>query len=149
MLVLRRQDPRGRRGVDPLEQRRLVRPVLPEVLPEMVGDDRMSKTRALCVMVQLETDDPHMSPKALERALEDADATVEMRRTILAHMPQDITRLIAIFPVEHARLLMMVHEIYGASIVAHLREHGFDVPGFVERMILDFARPPASYKRPP
>ena len=43
MLLLRRQDPRELHAADLVEHRRLVRPVLPEMLPGMVGDDRVTE----------------------------------------------------------------------------------------------------------
>jgi hypothetical protein len=101
--------------------------------------------KEFCVMLQLRTNDPRLTAEAINEALGsgNASAFAMMRRAVLQHLPKDVTRMIAVFPVEHARMLMMLHEIHGEQIAAQLREGGIaaNADGI-------FVRPPPDYVPP-
>ena len=82
-------------------------------------------------MVQIETDDPRCSPDVMNGAVTTAETAAALRRLVLQHLPSDVTRLVAVMPVEHARLLMMLHEATGKDL-------GADI----------FKRPPQDYVPP-
>ena len=69
------------------------------------------------VMLQGETDDPRLSPPAVA-LLASRGAFAAVRAAVLDLVPRDVTRVIAILPVEHARLLMMLHEAVGEDLGA-------------------------------
>jgi hypothetical protein len=94
---------------------------------------------AFCVLLQVETHDARLSEQALVEALDSgmAGEFAKIRHAILQHLPKDVTRLIAVFPVEHARALMMLHEAHGEA----LRERGQEGEG-------GFVRPPPDYVPP-
>jgi hypothetical protein len=98
-----------------------------------------------CVMVQISTRDARLSEDVMTRALDSAHAGefAKIRRAVLQHLPKDVERVIAVFPVEHARMLMMLHELHGEDIAKFLREQGIvaDADGA-------FVRPPTDYVPP-
>ncbi len=71
---------------------------------------------ALAIMLVVETDDPRLMPEAL--ADWSAARVSRARAAVLAALPDAVTRVIAIMPVEQAQLLMMVHEAVGKEIGA-------------------------------
>jgi hypothetical protein len=87
----------------------------------------------LIVMVQIETDDPRLAPSADMVAT--AERAKEVRQAVIDNLPR-LTRLIAVLPEEHARLLMMLHEAHGKELAKHTGTSGA------------FVRPPADYKPP-
>jgi hypothetical protein len=69
---------------------------------------------SLVVMAQIETDDPRLSLESLATAVTtSATTTAALRQTVLDHLPDDVTRLIAVLPLEQARRLMWLHERMG------------------------------------
>jgi hypothetical protein len=100
----------------------------------------MADKQAICVMLQIEHEDRRLTPERIEEAMKTADGVSALRRVVLQHLPRDVTRLIAVFPVEQARLLMMLHEAVGEDIAAHLGVPADEVAPM---------RPPPGYKPPP
>lgn len=90
------------------------------------------------VMLIVKTNDARLTEEALIEALgsNEAAAFAKVRRTVLQHLPRDVERLVAVFPVEHARALMQLHEAFGEKIAAELGEDSI------------FARPPPDYVPP-
>lgn len=84
-----------------------------------------------CVMLEIDTKNPRL--RDIEGALSvgTSRAFADMRAAIMAVLPRDVRRLVAVFPVEQARLLMMLHDAVGDQI-------GAPEPG----------RPPADYVPP-
>jgi hypothetical protein len=72
----------------------------------------------VAVLLIIETDDARLSPERLDEAMTDATATRALRRAVLAHIPRRVTRVVAVMPEEHARLLMMLHEAVGTDLGA-------------------------------
>ena len=105
----------------------------------------MTEKYAFCVMLQVETHDARLSEAVLTEALSSGNAGefAKVRFAVLQHLPKDVTRLVAVFPVEHARLLMMLHETHGEQIAEFLREHGIAKEGEG-----GFVRPPPDYVPP-
>jgi hypothetical protein len=68
------------------------------------------------VMVQVETDDPRLTPAGLVASVGSARGTQAMRDIVLSHLPGAVTRLIAVMPEHQARMLMMLHEAVGARL---------------------------------
>ena len=102
----------------------------------------MPDKHAFCVVLQVETHDPRLSLDAIHEALKTAGSMARMRHTVLQHLPKDVTRLIAIMPVNEARMLMMLHEAAGAEIANMLREMGIPIGD------TNFIRPPPDYVPP-
>jgi hypothetical protein len=95
------------------------------------------------VMLQIRTTDPRLSQDAIADALESGDPGLfaRVRRLIIKSLPRDVERVVAIFPPEHARLLMLLHEAHGEEIATVLREQGIEADS-------PFVRPPAGYVPP-
>jgi hypothetical protein len=91
----------------------------------------------LAVMLVLDTADPRLSYKAIEEAMQTPGGVDKLRRVILQHLPKDVARVAAAFPVEHAKLLMDLHLAFGEDIRKELGVRG---QGFV--------RPPPGYVPP-
>jgi hypothetical protein len=91
------------------------------------------RKHTIVAMVQIETDDPRLVPSSDMVATAAAAALV--RQVIVDNLPR-LTRVIGIFGVDHARMLMMLHESVGDRIAAELGK----AP--------TFKRPPADYKPP-
>jgi hypothetical protein len=70
---------------------------------------------SVVVMLQIETDDPRLSDGALAK-FGSIEAVAAVRAAVVDVVPRDIARVIAVFPVEHARLLMMLHEAVGKDL---------------------------------
>jgi hypothetical protein len=102
----------------------------------------MAERRAFCVMLQVETTDPRLTLEAIEDAFKTAGGTATLRRAVLQHLPQDVTRLISVMPVNQARMLMMLHEAAGEDIAKQLREMGIPAED------TNFLRPPPDYVPP-
>jgi hypothetical protein len=102
----------------------------------------MTEPYEFVVMLQVKTTDPRLTPKAIDEAMTSAGGVSRLRRAILQHLPKDVSRVIAAMPVEHARLLMILHEAVGDDIATHLREIG--------RIVAEnaFVRPPPDYVPP-
>lgn len=77
----------------------------------------MAGKHTFIVMVQVETDDPRLSEEAMTR-LPSATAgeVASTRRAILSRLPHEVTRLIAVLPLDQARLLMRLHEAVGQDL---------------------------------
>lgn len=90
----------------------------------------------ICAMIEIETDDPRI----VSLHMRDLTATVErataVRAAFIEQLPDKITRLIALFPMEHARLLMQLHQAVGEDIA---EATGIKAP---------FVMPPAGYEPP-
>jgi hypothetical protein len=104
----------------------------------------MAKTNTFVVMLQITTDDPRLSETRLIEALHSgkAEGFAAARTAVMQRLPEDVTRLIAVMPVEQARLLMMLHESVGSDIAGYLRKAGFEVED------PEFRRPPPDYIPP-
>jgi hypothetical protein len=102
----------------------------------------MPDKHAFCLLLQVETSDPRLTIEAIDDAAQTAAGMAALRRAILQHLPKDATRLIAVMPVNQARLLTMLHEAYGEAIVDGLRAAGIDMAS------PNFVRPPADYVPP-
>lgn len=77
---------------------------------------------------------------AVYRAMQAGPAGVaQARRSVLAGLPKTIVRLVAVFPEEHASMLMQLHELYGAQIA---RQIGIDPDAIAA------VRPPKAYIPP-
>jgi hypothetical protein len=98
--------------------------------------DKRGEAHAFVAMLVIETDDPQLSEAKLA-AMDSASRVAAIRHAVLQHLPQDVKRVVALFPVEHARMLMMLHEAVGKEIADELG---------VEKPL--FQRPPADYVPP-
>jgi hypothetical protein len=96
-----------------------------------------------CVMLQMETDDPRLSVDAIVEALGGGKVSsfAKIRHAIMGRLAHDVTRVVAVFPVEHAMLLMKLHEAFGQEIAAELRQAGTPTRD-------PFVRPPKDYVPP-
>lgn len=105
----------------------------------------MAEPHEFCVMLQIRTTDPRLSAEALTEALDSGEARhfAFVRRAMLQRLPKDVARLVAVFPVEHAKLLMLLHEAMGDDIAAHLRAHGIETSATGVAV-----RPPPDYVPP-
>lgn len=94
---------------------------------------------AFAVLLIVETADPRLSEEGLATALNSGEAShfAAVRRAVLQHLPKDVQRLVAVFAVEQAKLLMQLHEAVGNDIAQAV---GDDRPVFV--------RPPPGYIPP-
>jgi hypothetical protein len=92
----------------------------------------MSERVKFVAMVELETNDPRLSEEVLARGHETVRGTADVRRAVLQHMPRDVTRLIAVMPLEHAKALMALHEAAGEMLLGEPK----------------MVRPPADYVPP-
>jgi hypothetical protein len=105
----------------------------------------MAERYTFCVMLQVTTSDARLSEQAVAESLGTgkASAFAKLRHAVLQHVPRDVSRVIALMPVEHAKLLMQLHEAFGDEIVAHLKAAGIkaDEDGTI-------LRPPADYVPP-
>jgi hypothetical protein len=106
----------------------------------------MTDRHSFVVMLQIQTNDPRLTEKAIAKALGAGQpgGFARMRHAILQHLPKDVTRVIALFPVAHAKLLMMLHEANGEAIAKILQEKGLisEDDGTI------VVRPPAGYVPP-
>jgi hypothetical protein len=97
------------------------------------------------VMLQIKTTDPRLSGDAIAAAMRSGapGEFARMRRVLMHALPRDVERVIALLPVEHAKMLMMLHEAYGEDIARFLREQGIapNADG-------SFVRPPPGYVPP-
>ena len=94
----------------------------------------------VCVMLQIEADDDRLAQEAIDQAMQTGDGVNRLRRAVLQHCPNDVTRVVAVFPPEHATLLMMLHQAVGDDIAKAAGLRPEEMP---------FIRPPADYKPPP
>jgi hypothetical protein len=104
------------------------------------------KRFSFAVMLQVTTTDPRLSQEAIVTMLNAGQASgfAAMRRAVLQHVPKDVSRVIALFPLEHAKMLMMLHEAAGEDITKFCREQGW----IAEDDGTLFVRPPADYVPP-
>ena len=90
---------------------------------------------AFAVMLIVETNDPRLDEETLATAHTSVKNTATMRRALLQHLPKDVQRVVAVFPVDHAKLLMQLHDTFGAEIAKQLgveeRMHNVAPPGYV------------------
>jgi len=73
-----------------------------------------------CVMLVLDTADPRLSGEAIDEAMLTPRGVDQLRRAILQHLPKDVARVAAVFPVMHAKLLMDLHVTFGDEIARQL-----------------------------
>jgi hypothetical protein len=66
-------------------------------------------------MLRIETNDPRLAEDAI--SVDTARDSARLRRAVLQHLPKDVTRVIAVFPVEHAEMLMLLHEAVGKELM--------------------------------
>jgi hypothetical protein len=106
----------------------------------------MAERYSFAVMLQVTTTDPRLSEQALRDMLAAGTASgfAKLRHVILQHLPKDVSRVIALFPLDHAKLLMMLHESVGDDLSKYLREQGV----ITEDDGTIFVRPPADYVPP-
>lgn len=83
----------------------------------------------IVVMLEIQTNDDRLDPDNIN--VDTATATAALRVAVLANLKQ-VTRVIAVLPVEHAKAMMMLHEAAGEMLMG-------------ERMA---ERPPADYIPP-
>jgi hypothetical protein len=85
----------------------------------------MSHEFAFAVLLIVETKDPRLSEEALTEALGSNEAATfaKVRRAVLQHLPKDVQRLVAILPVERARLLMQLDEFVATQIAGEPMTH--------------------------
>jgi hypothetical protein len=107
----------------------------------------MSEKRySFAVMLQLTTTDPRLSEESIIAMLDSGKAGgfAKMRHAVLQHLPKDVSRVIALFPLDHAKMLMQLHEAFGEDLAAEARRQGFvvDEDGTL------FVRPPPDYVPP-
>lgn len=90
------------------------------------------------VLLIVKTNDARLTEEALSNALGSKEASqfARVRQAILKQLPKHVERLVAVFPVEHAKMLVNLHEVYGETIAEQL---GQESP---------FAYPPADYVPP-
>jgi hypothetical protein len=84
-------------------------------------------------LILIATDDPVLSKTGIVDSMRTASGASALRHAVLKHLPADLTRLVAVMPVEESRLIMMLHEAVGREITG-----GRDV----------FQRPPGDYVPP-
>jgi len=103
----------------------------------------MPTAHRFALLLIVETANPDLAEERLEAALSEMtpQSLSRVRRQILKCLPQDVRRVAAVFPVEHAKLLLQLHEAIGEDLRQDLREAGFDPPQL-------FTRPPPSYVPP-
>ncbi|HTI78934.1 MAG TPA: hypothetical protein VL614_00635 [Acetobacteraceae bacterium] len=89
----------------------------------------MAEKHTFCLLLEIRTEDRRLTDEAIEAAIKTADGVKALRRAVLQHLPRDVSRVIAMFPVEHAKMLLQLHEAFGDDIAKHLREQGIDVGG--------------------
>jgi hypothetical protein len=65
------------------------------------------------VMVQIETNDPRLDPDNI--CVGTVRDTAALRVAVLANLKR-LTRVIAVFPPEHAKALMLLHEAMGEEL---------------------------------
>jgi hypothetical protein len=97
----------------------------------------MPERHRFAVILEIETSDPRLSPAIINDGMPSAKDVARTRRALLQRLPKDVQRVVAIFPVEHAKMLMMLHEAFGDDIAKKL---GVDNDTFV--------RPPPDYVPP-
>jgi hypothetical protein len=73
-------------------------------------------THRFAVMLVVETDDRALSEDAIVTALRTAAGTARMRHNVLKSLPGSVQRLVAVFPEDHAQMLMMVHTAIGEDL---------------------------------
>lgn len=81
-------------------------------------------THRFAVMLVVETDDPALSEEAVAAALRTAAGTARLRRNVLKSLPGSVQRLVAVFPEEHAQMLMMLHQAVGEELAGEELFHG-------------------------
>jgi hypothetical protein len=74
----------------------------------------------IAVMVVIETDDPRLTPEAVVEAMTTASGVAGIRRVVLGHLPDDVTRVLAVMDQEQAELLMMMSEGVGRTVAQAL-----------------------------
>ena len=98
----------------------------------------MAESNRFAVMLVLDTADPRLTGEAIEAAMTTPRGVDQLRRAIMQHLPKDVVRVAAVFPVDHAKLLLELHLAVGADIRKELL--GDDEPVFI--------RPPPGYVPP-
>ena len=75
-----------------------------------------------CVMLQITTRHRALSDEAIDRARSSGRASefAAVRRAVVDVLPRDLERVIAVFPVEAARAVMLLHEAVGEELGADL-----------------------------
>jgi uncharacterized Zn finger protein len=76
----------------------------------------MASSHRFAVMLVIESNDPILSEDQIEAALRTPAGVARMRRHVLASLPGSIQRLVAVFPEEHAKMLMLLHEAVGEDL---------------------------------
>jgi hypothetical protein len=61
-------------------------------------------------LLLIKTDDPLLSEQGLILASNTASGTARMRQVLLEHLPDAVTRLVAVMSIEQAQLVMAVHD---------------------------------------
>src|SRR4029077_13102214 len=86
----------------------------------------MSDKFTFIAMLQITTHDPRLSEAAIAEVLNSRSARSfsKVRRAVLQHLPGNVTRMVAVMPVEHAQMLMMLHEAHGEAIAKALAQAG-------------------------
>jgi hypothetical protein len=70
--------------------------------------DRVMAKYQVCAIVQIESDDPRLDPDALE--VDTPAKAAALRRAVLKSLPRKVTRVIAVLPVDFAKLMLHAHE---------------------------------------
>jgi uncharacterized protein (DUF2336 family) len=70
----------------------------------------------VAVLVILDTDDRRLTPEAIDSAMATAGGVHRLRKAVLDRFARDMTRLVAVMPEEHARMLMLLHEAVGEDL---------------------------------
>ncbi|HEY2617013.1 MAG TPA: hypothetical protein VGI78_06720, partial [Acetobacteraceae bacterium] len=86
----------------------------------------MTERHRFCVMLELDTSDPRLTEEAIVTAMASNTArdVARLRRAVTQHLARDVSRVIAIYPVEHAKMLMQLHDAVGEEIQATLKRAG-------------------------
>jgi hypothetical protein len=67
-------------------------------------------------LILIATDDPALSEAGIVDSMQSASGVAALRRAVMQHLPADLTRLVAVMPVEEARQIMLLHEAVGQEI---------------------------------
>jgi hypothetical protein len=73
-------------------------------------------THKIVALLQIESDDPHLSLESLVLSVQSADTALATRQRILDHLADPTTRLIAVIEPDHARRMLMMHALAGVSL---------------------------------
>lgn len=79
----------------------------------------MTKHR-VAVMLEIATSDPRLAPDAIDQGMTTVQGVARIRQAIVKSLPKAIERVVAVLPVEHAKALMLLHEVLGEDIAKQL-----------------------------